>query len=81
MSEKFTQKKADKSTRTQPALPNARHDRSLDDRGSLETIRSCDAAGHLRCFPARDKRLQNFNSAGILSGCPVISTLFTLTNS
>ena len=56
MSEKFTQKKADKSTRTQPALPNARHDRSLDDRGSLETIRSCDAAGHLRCFPARENR-------------------------
>ena len=38
MSEKFTQKKADKSTRAQPALPNARHDRDIADRGGLETI-------------------------------------------
>ena len=36
MSEKFTQKKADKSTRAQPALPNAR--RGIADRGGLETI-------------------------------------------
>ena len=56
MSEKFTKKKADKSTRAQPALPNVRHDRSIDDRGSLETIRSCDGPGHLRCFPARESR-------------------------
>lgn len=55
MSKRFTKKKADKGTRAQPALPpNARHDRSIADRGGLETIiRSCDGASHLRCFPAR----------------------------